>query len=634
MAVDNTKIEPVAKQVYEKLVTDRDSYTQRAEKCAEYTLARLFPKDSDDGTTTFKSSQCAVGARGVNNLASKLLLALLPPSQPFFRLGLTPDKDQKLEALGDSQVRDDIELGLSLMEQSMMRYIEAISFRPTLIEALKHLIVAGNALLFLPPKEGGVKCYSLRDYVVERDGVGNVLQLVAKDELSVGSLPPDVVSLLENPEADPNTKVEIYNHIRYSAEEDKYISYQEVDGKIIPETEQSYPKNKTPWIPIRFTKIDGESYGRSFVEDYLDDLKSLNDLTKALVDMSKISAKVTFLVSPSCQTNVDMSKISAKVTFLVSPSCQTNIKALAKAPNGAYVKGRPEDIVPVQLNKSGDMTVTQAMASTLETRLSYCFLLNSSVQAGASGRDRVTAEEIRYVASELEDTLGGVYALLSQELQLPLVRCIFNQMQSRGMLPQIANIEKDVASELEDTLGGVYALLSQELQLPLVRCIFNQMQSRGMLPQIANIEKDIDPTITTGLDALGRGADFRKLNEALSVLVQFPEFAQSLNQGNLATRVFTSAGTTGLDALGRGADFRKLNEALSVLVQFPEFAQSLNQGNLATRVFTSAGIDPTGLVKSPEEVAMEQQQAMAQQGELMGMEAGAQVAVEQAKQKG
>lgn len=516
MAVDNTKIEPVAKQVYEKLVTDRDSYTQRAEKCAEYTLARLFPKDSDDGTTTFKSSQCAVGARGVNNLASKLLLALLPPSQPFFRLGLTPDKDQKLEALGDSQVRDDIELGLSLMEQAMMRYIEAISFRPTLIEALKHLIVAGNALLFLPPKEGGVKCYSLRDYVVERDGVGNVLQLVAKDELSVGSLPPDVVSLLENPEADPNTKVEIYNHIRYSAEEDKYISYQEVDGKIIPETEQSYPKNKTPWIPIRFTKIDGESYGRSFVEDYLDDLKSLNDLTKALVDMSKISAKVT---------------------FLVSPSCQTNIKALAKAPNGAYVKGRPEDIVPVQLNKSGDMTVTQAMASTLETRLSYCFLLNSSVQAGASGRDRVTAEEIRYVASELEDTLGGVYALLSQELQLPLVRCIFNQMQSRGMLPQIANIEKD-----------------------------------------------IDPTITTGLDALGRGADFRKLNEALSVLVQFPEFAQSLNQGNLATRVFTSA-----------------------------------------------GIDPTGLVKSPEEVAMEQQQAMAQQGELMGMEAGAQVAVEQAK---
>nr|DAG01215.1 MAG TPA: Head to tail joining protein [Caudovirales sp. ctVfb8] len=30
-----------------------------------------------------------------------------------------------------------------------------------------------------------------------------------------------------------------------------------------------------------------------------------------------------------------------------------------------------------------------------------------------------------------------------------------------------------MAQELEDTLGGVYSLLSQELQLPLVSCIFN-----------------------------------------------------------------------------------------------------------------------------------------------------------------
>lgn len=49
-------------------------------------------------------------------------------------------------------------------------------------------------------------------------------------------------------------------------------------------------------------------------------------------------------------------------------------------------------------------------------------LLNSAVQRNG---ERVTAEEIRYVAGELEDTLGGVYSLLSQELQLSLIRRVF-----------------------------------------------------------------------------------------------------------------------------------------------------------------------------------------------------------------
>ena len=85
-------------------------------------------------------------------------------------------------------------------------------------------------------------------------------------------------------------------------------------------------------------------------------------------------------------------------------------------------------MIPMQLNKSMDMSTVLTTAQQIESRLSYAFLLNSAVQSGAAGRDRVTAEEIRYVAGELEDTLGGVYSLLSQELQYPLVGCVFNQM--------------------------------------------------------------------------------------------------------------------------------------------------------------------------------------------------------------
>lgn len=510
-----------AKETYDKLTTDRDPYTQRAETNATYTIPSLFPKESDDGGTKYETPYNSVGARGLNNLASKLLLALLPPNQPFFRLGLDAESTVALNASADDQMKDNIEYGLSMMEQQMVKYMESQQLRPTLFEALKQLIIAGNALLFLPPAEGGIKCYNMRDYVVQRDSVGNVLQMVALDTVARGTLPEAIVSMIPS-QGEPtlDEKVDIYTHIYRVPAGDTYTweSYQEIEGEVVNGSEQSYPYNKCPWIPIRFSKKDGENYGRSFVEDYLGDLLSLENLSKSIVEMSMVASKVL---------------------YLVAPTCQTNIRALAKAENGAFVKGRQEDVVPMQLNKSMDMSTVLTTAQQIESRLSYAFLLNSAVQSGAQGRDRVTAEEIRYVAGELEDTLGGVYSLLSQELQYPLVACVFNQMQSQGLLPQV---DEGIA--------------------------------------------EIEPTIITGVDALGRGQDLN----------------------NLA-------------------------QALQIMQQFPEFLQALNVGNLATRIFTAAHIDATGLVKSPEELQAEQQAQMEQYAQQVGVDTAGAVAQEQAKQQ-
>lgn len=435
-------------------------------------------------------------------------------------MSLDAQSQQTLNQSSDNQLKDTIEYGLSLMETQMVKHMEAMSLRPTLFEAIKQLIVAGNALLFLPPLEGGIKCYGLRDYVVERDGTGNVIQLVARDTLAKGTVSQSIRSLLGQTGGDNqnlNQKVTIYTHVYLvrgdTPEASTWESYQELNNEVISGSEQTYPYNKSPWIPIRFTKKDGESYGRSFVEDYLGDLISLENLSQAIVNMAMISAKVL---------------------YLVSPSSQTNIRALSKAANGAFVRGRQEDIVPMQLNKQMDMQTVFTTAQQIESRLSYAFLLNSAVQRNG---ERVTAEEIRYVANQLEDTLGGVYSLLSQELQLPLVECVYNQMQSTGELP-----------------------------------VINE--------QLAKIE----PTIITGVDALGRGHDLANLSQALQILSNFPEVMQTINTGNLATRVFTAA-----------------------------------------------HIDITGLVKTPEEIAAEQQAAMQQYAQQQGVDAEAQMAVDNNK---
>ena len=268
-------------------------------------------------------------------------------------------------------MKDSIEYGLSILENAIMKYMEAMSLRPTLSECLKQLIVAGNALLFLPPKEGGIKCYSLKDYVVQRDGTGNVLQIVAKDVLSRASLPEKVLQMIEDTATgdyltDVSSDVEIYTHVYRLG--NVWKSYQEIDGKIIPNSNQTYPLDKSPWIPVRYTKQDGESYGRSFVEDFLGDLRTLDKLSKSINDISVIASKII---------------------FLVSPSCQTSIRQLERAKNGSFVKGRPEEVMPMQINKTSDLQVTMSTVGTIEQRLSYAFLLNSSVQTGVAGRDRV-----------------------------------------------------------------------------------------------------------------------------------------------------------------------------------------------------------------------------------------------------
>ncbi|MCS5736801.1 portal protein, partial [Herbiconiux daphne] len=67
-----------AKAIYERLKSDRNQYTTRAENNAAVTIPSLFPKDGDNASTNYTTPWQAVGARGVNNLTAKLMLALFP----------------------------------------------------------------------------------------------------------------------------------------------------------------------------------------------------------------------------------------------------------------------------------------------------------------------------------------------------------------------------------------------------------------------------------------------------------------------------------------------------------------------------------------------------------------------------
>ena len=75
-----------------------------------------------------------------------------------------------------------------------------------------------------------------------------------------------------------------------------------------------------------------------------------------------------------------------------------------------------------------------------------------------------------------------------------------------------------VSQELESSLGGLYSLLSNELQTPLVKRIMDVMQKTKKMPKLPS--DLVKPVVITGLEALGRGNDLQKLDAFLAGAAQ------------------------------------------------------------------------------------------------------------------
>ena len=114
--------------------------------------------------------------------------------------------------------------------------------------------------------------------------------------------------------------------------------------------------------------------------------------------------------------------------------------------------------------------------------------------------ERVTAEEIRTVASALETGLGGDYSVLSQDFQLPLVKLMYEEVKHEF---KRLGVEKDL-----------------------------------------KLDEDLKLVITTGIDAIGRGNDANRLMTFLRGLAETrdPRFMSWIVLPDLIKRYGASLG--------------------------------------------------------------------------------------------
>jgi len=406
-----------AKSRYDALSSDRSQYLNIAEQATKLTLPYLVRGEENyKGTRNLTTPWQSVGAKGVVTLASKLMLALLPPQTSFFKLQLD---DTALGGQYPPEVKSELDLSFAKIERTILESIAASSDRVVVHQALKHLVVAGNVLIYMGPT--GLKMYPLNRYVLERDGNGNVIEIVTKERISHKLLekevPPEILQYkgiidVNNPDVETDgsrEECDVYTHIR--RDNNRYVWHQEVYDYVLPASKGKSPIGISPWLPLRFNTVDGEAYGRGRVEEFMGDLKSLEALSQAIVEGSAAAAKVVFTVSPSSTTKP---------------------QTLAKAGNGAIVQGRPDDIGVVQVGKTADFRTAYEMISTFERRISEAFLILQVRQS-----ERTTAEEVRMTQMELDQQLGGLYSLLTVEFLVPYLNRKLNVFQKTGQIPKL-----------------------------------------------------------------------------------------------------------------------------------------------------------------------------------------------------
>ncbi len=477
--MENTiKTKTIAKE-YQSMKIERQPYLEKAKIAAKYTIPSLISDDKSADLKTIPTPNQSVGADGINNLSSKVTMTMLPPNQTFFKFSvddITFDDDKELEF----QKRE-LNKGLSKIEKMLSDYQEQLGYRVCLGEPQKHLYVSRNVFLVHDQKEG-LKYYPLNRFCVKRDYCGNVLKAITEETIGFYSLPEEVREQITEQPKDENS-LEEKEYTLYTAfrrKDNFWEISQECEGIEIKSSFGKYPIDICPFMALRYVRIDGESYGRGLIEEYIGDLSYLDVLSLAIKQSSLAGSKLV---------------------MLVNPNGLTKIKHLSEAKNGGFALGRAEDVQPLQANKYYDLQVAQAECEKIERRLNRIFVMRAAIQRNA---ERVTAEEIRTMVQDLEEALGNHYSIMCKEFQLAYVKITYFHLkkEKKHLIPDLIrnkNVKLTLTTGLE-ALGRSSDLNKLITFLDIMGRIAPAIQQLG--GKVEKISQDVALSLNLDIDGM------------------------------------------------------------------------------------------------------------------------------------
>ena len=393
---------------FESLDSNRNSKLARARYMSSLTIPSLLPPLGYTGDTELPKPFSSVASRGVTNMASRMLSALIPLNDlPFFRFELKEGTEASPEAFTYME---------SLAYQVYTKLTTG-NMRESFFQVLQHLIVNGDCLLVMDD-DFSFQVYRMDQYVVRRDIDGSIVEIIylnwkpkepnndTFEAYDQQFFPSSYNAMSAGPEYDA-----FFNRIVWNEDENRWDFYSEdADGNKIDEG--SY--ETSPFMALRWVGVTGEDYGRSHCEEILGDIETLEAYTKAMID--GMTAASTFWMA-------------------VDPNGVTDLDDVAESPSGSFIGARQQDVftlTPAQ-TISPQLNASQQAVEGMRREVGNAFLLGS---AGVRSAERVTATEVRMLGMEIENVLGGAFSAIARSLLEPTVRRAVTLMLRSGEIDE------------------------------------------------------------------------------------------------------------------------------------------------------------------------------------------------------
>ena len=487
-----------ASEIWTECDTKRSGMLSRVERYAALTIAKVcYPVNFDSDNTDDAHDYQSIGAQAVNHLCNKLMLAMFAPSRPFVKL----KAGKKTQAQAAKVNLTEVQLNsiFAKGERDAVAQLDNSGQRPKLFQVMRHIVVTGNCLLDTSGDQ--LRVMGLKKFVVKRNLLGEVMHLVIREQVRFDELDQKIKKRYENRYQD-GTTVSFYKWIKRE-DNGSYTMTQWLEENRLPkEYNGRWSEGSCPYHVITWDLADEADYGTGLVEEYIGDFEALSVLSESVVDGGVLGTEMRWMVNPNGMTSVD---------------------DLNNSENGDALPGLPADVAPVQGGNPKAIEVATVVGDKYEKRIARGFLMGSAVIRDA---ERVTTEEVRLTATELETAYGSVYSTLASILQKPVARWLF----------------KSIDLDLKGS--------------------------------------DIDVTIVTGLDALSRNGDLENFRLAMGDMAAVtqvpPELAARMKWEEVAAFI----------GQGRGVDLTKF---ILADAEFAQKQQAAQQAAVEQQVTAAAG---------------------------------------------
>lgn len=464
---------------YTQLEAIRKPYLDRARKYSKITVPYIMPEEGDTQSSEVQIDYASVGAEYVNHLSNTYLDEMFPVHRSYFKLKMPHiDKKQATEVTGRSEA--DIESSFAAAETEARWNFERKHTRASLLDHIKQLIITGNSCLYQRPDKEMSQNYAMDEYVIWRDQSGKLLEIITVDKKSLMSLDKALREAVIKVSDDIDDKTDLLKHqvriltyIRRDADNnDTFLVNQAVEGKMLP-GQQSYKEGLLPWIPTYWNRIRREVWGRGLVEDHYGSFYGMSILVEALVTAGAIATDFKWLVRPGSMLDIVEMNNSA---------------------SGTYHYGNKDDVNPIELGKRSELDFVAGLVDGYRKQLGKIFLVLSSQMRDA---ERVTAEENRMRAAELNKAHGGVFGSLAITLQRPLAELSLRDMDiliGKTKIEPVVMTGLDAMGRASENEKFLYLFQDLSALASVPEAFLGRFKASDLL-KILSIGRDVDTTV-------------------------------------------------------------------------------------------------------------------------------------------